>query len=103
MLPGYVRTGEQTMAARNENHADFARVLTSGLRETEAILVDLVGMDRLNEFDLGAVKAVFDEAQGWNPYAQYLLGELCTRGGYASLAEMWFMLAGMAGHGAKWD
>jgi hypothetical protein len=71
------------MAARNYNHADFARVFASGLRETEAIWADLVGMDRLNEFDLGAVKAVFDEAQGWNPYAQYLLGELCGRGGYS--------------------
>jgi len=91
------------MAARNDNHADFARVLTSGLRETEAILADLAGMDRLNEFDLGAVKAVFDEALGWNQYAQCLMGELCMRGGYAALAEMWFMLAGMAGHGAKWD
>jgi len=91
------------MAARNDNHTGFARVFAAGLRETEAILADLVGMDRLNEFDLDAVKAVFDEALGWNQYAQYLMGELCTRGGYSSLAEMWFMLADMAGHGAKRD
>ena len=91
------------MAGRNYNHADFARVFASGLRETEAILADLVGMDRLNEFDLGAVKAVFDEALGWNQYAQYLMGELCMLGSYASLAEMWFMLASIAGHGAKRD
>ena len=91
------------MAARSYNHADFARVFASGLRETEVILADLVGVDRLNEFDLGAVKAVFDEALGWNQYAQYLMGELCMRGGYTSLAETWFVLAGMAGHGAKRD
>jgi hypothetical protein len=91
------------MAARNDNQADFARVLTSGLRETEAILADLAGMDRLNEFDIGTVKAVFDEALGWNQYAQSLMGELCMRRGYDSLAEMWFMLADMAGHGAKRD
>jgi hypothetical protein len=91
------------MAARNDNHADFARVFASGLKETEAILADLVGIDRLNEFDLCAVKSVFDEALGWNQYAQYLMGELCMRGGYSSLAEMWFKLAGMAGHGAKRD
>ena len=91
------------MPARNYDHADFARVFASGLRETETILTDLVGMDRLNEFDLGAVKAVFDETLGWNPYAQYLMGELCMRGGYTSLAETWFVLAGMAGHGAKRD
>ena len=69
------------MAARNYDRADFARVFASGLRETEAILADLVGMDRLNEFDLSAVKAVLDEALGWNPHAQYLMGELCMRGG----------------------
>lgn len=91
------------MAARNDNHADFARVLTSGLRETEAILVDLVGMDLLNEFDLDAIEAVLAEALGWNQYAQYLLGELCMRGGYVSLAEMWFMLAGTAGYDPKRD
>jgi hypothetical protein len=91
------------MTARHENHADFARELASRLRETEAILTDLVGRDRLNEFDLGAVKAVFDEALGWNQCAQYLMGELCIRGGYVSLAEMWFMLAGMAGYGVKRD
>jgi hypothetical protein len=91
------------MAARNDNHADFTRVLTLGFRETGAILADLVGMDRLNEFDLTAVKAVFDEALGWNQYAQYLMGELCMRGGYASLAEMWFVLADMAGYGAERD
>ena len=88
------------MAGRTCNHADFARVFPSGLRETEVILADLVGVDRLNEFDLSAVKAVLDEALGWNPHAQYLMGELCVRGGYTSLAGMWFMLAGMA---AKWD
>jgi hypothetical protein len=91
------------MVARNDNLADFARVFASGLRETETILTDLVGTDRLNEFDLGAVRAVFDEALGWNQYAQHLMGELCMRGGYAALAEMWFMVAGMAGHGAKQD
>jgi hypothetical protein len=67
------------VAARNDNHADFARVFALRLRETEGILADLVRMDRLNEFDLGAVKAVFDKALGWNQYAQYLMGELCTR------------------------
>jgi hypothetical protein len=91
------------MAARYENRADFARVLTSGLIETETILADLVGKDRLNEFDFGAIKAVFDEALAWNRYAQYLMGELCMRGGYASLGEVWFMLAGLAGHGTKRD
>ena len=91
------------MATRNDGRADFPRVLTSALRETEAILADLVWMDRLNEFDLGVVKAVFAEALEWNQYAQYLIGELCMRGGYASLAEVWFMLADMAGHGAKRD
>jgi hypothetical protein len=35
------------MAARNYNDADFERVFASGLRETEAILADLVGMDSL--------------------------------------------------------
>ena len=91
------------MATRNDSHPDLPRVLTSALRETEAILADLVWMDRLNEFDLGVVTAVFTEALEWNQYAQYLMGELCMRGGYASLAEVWFMLADMAGSGVRRD
>ncbi len=83
----------------NSDQADFVRVLTLGLRETEAVLADLVGIDRLHEFDLDTLKAVFDQALEWNQYAQYLMGEMCSRGGYDSLAEMWFMLAAMGGYG----
>jgi hypothetical protein len=81
--------------SNNVNQIEFARLVTAGLLETEAILVNLVGMDRLNEFDLSTVKAVFDQAAGWNQYAQYLMGNLCTRGGYHSLAGMWFTLAAL--------
>jgi hypothetical protein len=84
------------IAAGNGNQEDFARVLTLGLRETEAVLANLVGMDRLHEFDLGTLRAILDQALEWNHYAQHLMGEMCARGGYNSLAEMWFMLAGIS-------